>query len=100
MWKYLDRGAAQSRSIDDARVIELVGNDDVVFRENRRDRAGIGGEAALEYDDRFGLLERGEPLFEFQMDGHRARNRANRTGADTEGARRFERALAQSRVDR
>ena len=53
--KDLDRRPAQTAAVDDARVIQLVGHDDVVFREDRRDRAGVGGEAALKDDDRFGL---------------------------------------------
>ena len=58
--EHLDRGAAQAAAVDDAGVIELVGDDDVVLGEDRRHRAGVGGEAALEDDDRLDLLELGE----------------------------------------
>jgi hypothetical protein len=37
--EHLDRRAAETAAVDDARVIELVGDDDVLFAENRRDRA-------------------------------------------------------------
>ena len=36
--KHLDRGAAQARAVDDAGVIQLVGDDDVVAAEERRRR--------------------------------------------------------------
>ena len=48
--EHLDRGAAQPAAVDDARVVQLVGDDDVFLRQERRDGAGVGGEAALEYD--------------------------------------------------
>jgi hypothetical protein len=46
----LNRRAAQTRPVDDAGVIELVGHDDVVLGENRGDGARVRGEAALKYD--------------------------------------------------
>ena len=82
--EHLDRGAAQAAAVDDARVIQLVGDDDVVLREDRRDRAGVGREAALEDDDGFGLLELGQPALELHVDVHGAGDRAHRAGADAE----------------
>ena len=98
--KHLDRRAAQAAAVDDARVVQLVRHDDVVLAEDGRDRAGVGREAALEDDDGFGLLELGEPAFELHVDGHRAGDRPNRSGADAESPRRLERALAQPRMRR
>ena len=56
----LDRRAAETAAVDDARVIQLVGDDDVFLAEDRRDRAGVRREAALEDDDLLDLLELGE----------------------------------------
>ena len=55
--KDLDRGAAQARAVDDAGVIQLVGDDEVVVAENRRHGAGICREAALKDDGGLGVLE-------------------------------------------
>ena len=96
----LDRRPAQSATVDDAGVIQLVGNDDVVFGQQRRHRAGVRGETALEDDHGFGILEGGEPALELDVDGHRARDRPDRSGADTERARRFQRTFAQSGMRR
>ena len=75
--KHLDRGAAQPAAVDDARVIQLVGDDDVVFREDRLDGAGVRGKTALKDDGGFGALEGRQPPFELDMDRHRARDRAD-----------------------
>ena len=98
--KDLDRRPAQSAAVDDAGVIQLVGHDDVVFGQDGRHGAGVRGEAALEHDDGFGFLERGEPPFELDVDGHRAGDRPDRSGADAERARRFQRTFAQSGMRR
>ena len=57
------------------------------FGQDGGDGAGVRGEAALEHDDRFGLLERGQPALELHVDVHRAGNRAHRSRADAEPAR-------------
>ena len=44
-------------AVDDAGVIQFVGNDVVFGREDRGDGAGIGGEAGLEHDAGFDVLE-------------------------------------------
>ena len=85
--KDLDRGAAQPAAVDDAGVIQLVGDDHVVFGEDGGDGAGVGGEAALKDDHRFDLLELGELPFELHVDGHRAGDGANRSGPDAERLR-------------
>ena len=97
----LDRRAAQPAAVDDARVIQLVGDDDVLFRQDRGDRAGVGGEAALEDDDLLDLLELGEPALELHVDFHGAGDRAHRAGADAERRRSpSSAALAQPRMRR
>ena len=45
-------------AVDDAGVIQLVGDDHVVLGEHGGDGAGVGGEAALKDDDGFDVLER------------------------------------------
>ena len=91
--EHLDRRPAQPAAVDDAGVIQLVGNDDVVFGEDGRDGAGVGREAALEDDDRLDLLELGELPLELHVDRHRAGDGADRSGADAESLDRLERAL-------
>ena len=100
MREHLDRRAAQARAVDDARVVQLVRDDDVVAAENRRDGAGVGGEAALKDDRRFGALEFGELALELHVDLHRAGDRSDRARADAERRDRLERALPQLRVRR
>ena len=88
----LDFRTTQAAAVDDARVVELVGDDDVVLAEDRRNRARVGRETALKHDDRFGLLELGKPALQLHVQVDRAGNRPNRSRADAEAARRLERA--------
>ena len=96
----LDRRAAQAAAVDDAGVIQLVGDDDVIFGQDGRDRAGVGREAALKDDDGLDLLELGELPFELHVHLHGAGDGAHRAGADAELLDRFERLLPQPRVRR
>ena len=96
MREHLDGGAAQARAVDDARVIQFVGDDDVVASEECSDGAGVCREAALEDHCRFGPLERGEAPFQLHVDLHRARDGSHRAGADAERREGIERAVAQS----
>ena len=98
--KHLDRRAAQPRAVDDARVVQLVGNDEVFFGEDGGDGAGVRGEAALKHDRRFGFLELREPPLELHVNRHRAGDRAHRAGADAELLDRRERLLLEPRVRR
>jgi hypothetical protein len=96
--EYLDRGTAQAATVDDARVVEFVRDDHVVLGQDGRHRAGVGGEATLKDDDRLDLLELGEALLEFHVDGHGARNGPHRARADAEPLDGLERPRAQLRV--
>ena len=60
----------------------------------------VRGKAALEDDDRLGLLELGEPPSRAPRGAHRAGDRPDGAGPDAEPARRVERALAQPGVGR
>ena len=96
--KHLDRRAAQPAAVDDARVIQLIGDDDVVLGEDGRDGAGVGGEAALKHHDGLDVLELGEAALELHVHLHRAGDRAHRARADAVLADGVERGLAQLRV--
>ena len=98
--EHLDRRAAQARTVDDARVVQLVRDNEVVLAEDRRHRTSVCREAALKHDRRFGLLERGEPALEFHVDVHRPGNRSHRSRADAVLPRCLEGALTQLRMRR
>ena len=98
--KDLDRRAAETRAVDDARVVQLVGNDEVFLGEDGGDGAGVRGEAALKDDGRFGFLELREPPLELHVNRHRAGDRAHRAGADAELLDRRQRLLFEPRVRR
>ena len=100
MRKDLDRRAAEPRAVDDARVVQLVGNDEVFLGEDGGDGAGVRGEAALKHDSRFGLLELGEPPLELHVNRHRAGDCAHRARADAELLERRQRLLFEPRMRR
>ena len=83
--KHLDGRPAQPAAVDDARVIQLVGDHHVVLGEDGGDGARVRGEPALEHDDGLGLLEGGEAPFELHVDVHGARNRADRSRSRRRG---------------
>ena len=58
-----DFGAGEAGSVDDAGVIEFVGEDEVVFAEDAGDGSGVGGEAGLEDDAGFYTFEGGDFFF-------------------------------------
>src|SRR5687767_2778252 len=60
---HVDLRAREAAAIDDARVIQLVGNDVVVGSEDRGDGTGVGGESGLEHDAGFHIFELGDTLF-------------------------------------
>ena len=98
--EHLDRRAAETAAVDDARVIQLVRDDDVLFAENRRDGARVRRESALEHDDLLDLLELGELLLQLHVDVHGAGDRPHRAGADAVVLDRLQRRGAQFRMSR
>ena len=86
----LDLGAREACAVDDAGVVELVGEDEVLFAEDGADGAGVGGEAALEDDAGFDVFEAGNFFFEVHVDAHGSGDGADCAGADAEGARGFD----------
>jgi len=77
-----DLRAREACAVDDACVVELVGEDEVVFAEDTGDGAGVGGEAGLEDDTGFDAFEGGDLFFKLHVDGH-----GSGDGADGAGAR-------------
>ena len=79
--EYLDFGAGETGSVDDAGVIELVGEDEVFFAEDAGDGSGVGGEAGLEDDAGLDSFEGGDLFFELHVDVHGAGDGADGSGA-------------------
>ena len=78
----LDFGAGEACAVDDARVVQLVGENEVFFAEDARDGAGIGGEAGLEDDAGLNALEGCNFFFELHMNAHGAGDGADRSRAN------------------
>jgi len=76
-------------------VVELIGDDEIFFAQNRRDRAGIGGESRLKNHASFHILEAGNFLFQLHVDLHGAGNGAHRSRTYAVFARGLERCFAQ-----
>ena len=76
-----DFGAGEACAVDDAGVVELVGEDEVFFAEDGGDGAGVGGEAGLEDDAGFDAFEGGDLFFELHVDAHGAGDGADGSGA-------------------
>ena len=83
----LDCGPRQARAVDDAGVVQLVGEDEVLFAEDGADRAGVGREAALEDHAGLDILEARNLFLELHVDAHGSGDGAHRARAHAEGAR-------------
>jgi hypothetical protein len=46
--EYLDLGATEPCAINDAGVVQLVRDNEIIFAQDGRDRSRVGGEAGLE----------------------------------------------------
>src|SRR3954469_25976653 len=75
-------GAGETSAVDYAGVIELVGEDEVLFAEDAGDGSGVCGEAGLEDDAGFGAFEGGDLFFEFHVDAHGSGYRSDSSGTD------------------
>ena len=78
----VDFGAGETGTVDDACVIELVGDDVILRTEHGGDGPRVGGEAGLEDDAGFDVLESGDAALQFHVEVHGAGD-----GADGAGAR-------------
>jgi hypothetical protein len=90
--------ARQPAAVDDRRVVELVGEDDVAPVGQCRHHAHVGEVARAEQQRGLGALERREALLEPAVDGHRARDESRGPGADAPAHRRVGRRLTHARV--
>ena len=91
----LDLGARQASAIDDAGVIQFVGDDEVFFAQDRRNRARVGGEARLEDHAGFDILEARDLFFQLHVDLHGAGDGAHRARADAVLLGGIQRSFAQ-----
>jgi hypothetical protein len=96
--EHLDRRAAQPATVDDAGVIQLVRDDDVLAREDRGDRAGVCRKPALKDDDRLGPLEIREALLQLHVEIKRSGNRSDRPGPDAVSPDGVNRPIRQRRM--
>src|SRR5690606_32693255 len=81
----LDAGAAQAAAVDEARVVELVGDDEIAALGKALEETDVGGVAARE-EDAGGLPEvGGEGLLELDVGALGAADEARGTGADAVG---------------
>ena len=95
MFEDLDGGAGEAAAVDDGRVVEFVGDDQVFLAENGGDGSSIGGEPGLEDDAGFDVFELGDLLFEIHVHLHGAGDGADGAGADAEFARGFDGGAAE-----
>ena len=91
----LDLGARQASAVDDAGVVQLVGDDEVFFAEDRRYRSRVRREARLKDDAGFDILEARDLLLQLHVERHGAGDRAHRARPDAILACRLQRRLAQ-----
>ena len=96
--KHAQFRAAQFCGVHDAGMNELVENDDVVFAEQRANRADGGGIAGGKRERGFGFFEVGERFFKFMKRRKRAANQSRRAGACAEFFNGLDRRFFQNRI--
>jgi hypothetical protein len=79
MAKDFDFGAGEARAIDDAGVIQLIGEDEVFFAKDAGDSTCIRGEARLKNDACLDAFESRDFFFELHVNAHGAGDGANRS---------------------
>src|SRR2546421_4295422 len=77
---HLDSGAAQAASVDDRRVVELVGADEHAWRAERREDAEVCREPGREEHGALGALPVRQRRFEVGVHGARAHDQTSRAG--------------------
>src|SRR6266508_1245958 len=96
--KHLDLRPRQARAVDDRRVVQLVGDDDVLLGEDGRHGPGVRREAGLEHDRGLGPLERREPPLQLDVERHGPGDGSHGPGPRPELLRRLHRRLPQPGV--
>src|SRR3984893_5325383 len=76
-------------------MIQLVGNDEIVFAEKGGNRSRVRRKSRLENHAGLDVFEARDLLFQIHVDFHRARDGANGARSDTVFARSFKRRFAQ-----
>jgi len=77
----LDFGLRETGAVDDAGVVEFVGENEILFAEDAGDGAGIGREAGLEDDAGLDAFEGCDLFFQLHVDVHGACDGADGSGA-------------------
>src|ERR1039458_10377407 len=96
--KYLDGGAGEAGAVNNAGVVQLVGEDKVLFAEDGADGAGVGGKTALEDHACLYVLEASDLFLQIHVDAHGSGDRPHRSGADAKSARGGDGGLNQAGV--
>ena len=91
-------GPREPAAVDQRGVVELVGEHDVARAGQRGDDPGIGEEARAEQERAVAPHERGEPLLEAAVNGHRSRREPGGAGAHPPAHRGLRGGLANPRV--
>ena len=94
MCEDVDFGAREATAIDDAGVVQLVGNDVVAGTEDRGNGSRVGRKAGLKHHACLYVFERRNAFLELDVEPHRAGNRSYGARADAEFPHRLERRLA------
>ena len=90
-----DLRSRQPRSIDDRRMVQLIGDDEIFLAQQRRNRSRIRRESRLKHHARFHVLEARDLLFQLHVQRHRPGNRAHRARSHAVLLRRLQRRFAQ-----
>src|SRR5688572_15180823 len=70
----MDLRLGQAAAVNNAGVVQLVGDDVIVRPQNRRHRACVGGETRLKDHTSLNVLEAGDPFLQLVMQSHGARD--------------------------
>ncbi len=96
--KHVDLGLGEAAAVDDAGVIQLVGDDVVFGPQNRRNRAGVGCEARLKHHARLHVLEARDALLQLHVQTHGAGDGAHRAGSHAVAPGGLQGCLAEARM--
>ena len=80
--KDLDLRARQPRAVDNAGMVQLIGDDEIFLAQNRRHRSRIRCEPRLKDHAGFNVFEARDLLLQLHVDLHGAGDGAHRTRAD------------------
>ena len=91
-------GPRQPAAVDDAGVVQLVAEDDLVLAGEGRDHAGVGQVPGAEQERRLIALELGQAFLERPVRSHPARDQARGPGPGAPPDRRLGGGFAHPRV--